>query len=617
MQQCEPTRTPEIDHAALRAKYLAERDKRLRPEGQGQYLVAEGEFEEFHEADPHTRVLPRPPIAEDIDVAVLGGGFAGLIAGARLRQAGVDDVRVIEHAADFGGAWYWNRYPGIQCDTDSYCYLPMLEETGYMPKQKYALGDEVFEHCRRIGRHVGLYDKAIFSTLIRSLEWDEEIERWRIGTNRGDDIRARFVVMCQGPFNRPKLPGIPGITDFKGHTFHTARWDYDYAGGDMTGGLDGLEGKRVAVIGTGASGIQVVPHIARHAEHLYVFQRTPSTIDERGDVPTDPAWARTLKPGWQKERQRSFHTAAFEAFAPGDPDLVCDGWTEISRNLAAHLDATDGWAALADLPTFLELREIRDYEVMQRLRDRVDALVDDKDTAEALKPYYRFLCKRPCFNDRYLPTFNRPNVTLVDVSDTKGVERITERGIIARGAELPVDCIVFASGFEITTDLDRRFGIQPFTGRGGRSLYDHWAGGYRTLHGITSHGFPNLFFTGFIQGGVTASTTAMFEQQAVHIAYIVKEAMVRGASAVEPTAEAQDGWCETVKATAMESNAVFNRECTPGYYNSEGEERARSHLGEPYWLGFYAMEELLQNWRDSGEMDGLVLGGVPESSTHG
>ncbi|MFC7258397.1 flavin-containing monooxygenase [Streptomyces lutosisoli] len=606
MQKCAPTQTPETDHAALRAKYLFERDKRIRREGQKQYLEAEGEFEEFYEADPYTPVVPRPPISDDIDVAILGGGLSGLIAAARIQQAGVSSFRVIELGGDFGGAWYWNRYPGIQCDTDCYCYLPMLEETGYIPKQKYSFGDEVFEHCQRIGKHFGLYDKAVFSTLIRSLEWDDSILRWRIGTNRGDDIRARFVVMCQGPFNRPKLPGIPGITDFEGHTFHTARWDYAYTGGDVSGGLDKLADKRIAVIGTGASGIQVVPHLARSAQHLYVFQRTPSYIDERGNVPTDPAWVKTLEPGWQKERQRNFHTAAFEAFAPGQPDLVCDGWTEVSRNLAAHLDATGGWAALANPEKFLELREVQDYRAMQRLRDRVDATVEDKRTAEALKPYYRFLCKRPCFNDEYLPAFNRPNVTLVDVSDTKGVERITQKGIIAHGVEHEVDCIIFASGFEITTDLDRRLGIRPFTGRDGLSLYDHWAKGYRTLHGIMSHGFPNQFFTGFLQGGVTASTTAMFEQQAHHIAYVIQQTLARGASTVEPTAEAQDQWCATVKETAVD-NTSFQRECTPGYYNNEGEQLIRSHLGEPYWPGFYAFEDLLQAWRDSGGMQGLVL----------
>ncbi|QDN85797.1 NAD(P)/FAD-dependent oxidoreductase [Streptomyces sp. S1A1-8] len=606
MPKCAPTQTPETDHAALRAKYLLERDKRLRGEGQKQYLEAEGEFEEYYEADPYTPVVPRPPISQDIDVAILGGGLSGLITAARVKQAGVTGFRVIELGGDFGGAWYWNRYPGIQCDTDCYCYLPMLEEVGYIPKQKYSFGDEVFEHCQRIGKHFGLYDHAIFSTLIRSVVWDESIRRWRIGTNRGDDIRARFVVMCQGPFNRPKLPGIPGIRDFRGHTFHTARWDYAYTGGDMSGGLDKLADKRVAVIGTGASGVQVVPHLARSARHLYVFQRTPSYIDERGDVPTDPEWVKTLEPGWQKERQRNFHTAAFEAFAPGQPDLVCDGWTEVSRNLAAHLDATDGWAALADPEKFMELREIQDYRAMQRLRDRVDTVVEDERTARALKPYYRFLCKRPCFNDAYLPTFNRPNVTLVDVSDTKGVERITENGIIAHGVEHEVDCVIFASGFEITTDLDRRLGIRPFAGRDGLSLYDHWAKGYRTLHGVMSHGFPNQFFTGFLQGGVTASTTAMFEQQAQHIAYIIKETLARGASTVEPTEEAQDQWCATVRETAVD-NTNFQRECTPGYYNNEGEQQIRSHLGEPYWPGFYALEDLLQAWRDTGEMRGLVL----------
>jgi cyclohexanone monooxygenase len=607
MSKCEPTQTPEIDHAALRAKYLSERDKRLRAEGQKQYLATEGGFEEFYEGDPYTPVVPRPPVDEDIDVAILGGGFAGLIAGTQVKQAGVASFRIIELAGDFGGVWYWNRYPGIQNDTESYCYFPLLEETGYMPKEKYAHGNEVFEHAQRIGRHFGLYDHAIFATLVRSLEWDEEIKRWRIGTNRDDDIRARFVIMCQGPFNKPKLPGIPGIKDFKGHTFHSARWDYEYTGGDINGGLDKLAGKRVAVIGTGASGIQIIPHLARSAEHLFVFQRTATYIAERGDMPTDPEWVKTLRPGWKKERERNFHTGAFEAYAPGQPDLVCDAWTEVSRNTQAYLDATNGWADLTP-EKFLEIKEHQDYRAMQRQRDRVDTIVKDKKTAEALKPYYRFLCKRPGFSDEYLPTYNRPNVTLVDVSDTKGVERITAGGIIAHGTEYEVDCIIFASGFEITTDLDRRLGIAPFAGRDGLSLYDHWAKGYRTLHGITSHGFPNMFFTGFIQGGVTASTNAMFEQQANHIAYIIGQALARGASTAEPAEEAVEQWCATVKATAVEPWLQFQRECTPGYYNSEGEPMLRSHLGEPYWAGFYAMEDLLRAWRDSGEMEGLVLG---------
>ncbi|MFE6921972.1 flavin-containing monooxygenase [Nocardia sp. NPDC057663] len=605
MSDCAPTQTPDVDVEELRAVYLAERDKRVRTEGQGQYLVTDDGFTDFYEGDPYTRVVPREPITDDIGIAILGGGWAGLLAAARLEEAGVTDFRIIELAGDFGGAWYWNRYPGIQCDTDSYAYLPLLEETGYMPTEKYARGDECFEHAQRIGKHYNLYGRTIFSTLVKSLSWDDELDRWRIGTNRGDDLRARFVIMAQGPFNKPKLPGIPGISEFTGHTFHSARWDYEYTGGSMRGGLDKLAGKKVAVIGTGASGIQIVPHLAETAEHLYVFQRTPSYVYERGDVPTDPEWAASVQPGWTRERKRNFHTAAFEAFTPGQADLICDGWTEVSRNLEAHLSATGGWATLTP-EKFLELREIEDYKAMERVRRRVDEIVTDPATAAALKPYYRFLCKRPCFNDQYLPTFNRDNVTLVDVAKTKGVERITARGIVADGVEHAVDCIIFASGFEITTDLDRRFGIAPFAGRDGLSLYEHWGAGYQTLHGLTTRGFPNLFFTGFLQGGVTASTTDMFDQQAEHIAYILKRAVDTGATTVEPTAEAVREWVTTVRETAVD-NSTFQRECTPGYYNNEGEQTIRSHLGEPYWPGFYAFGDLLRAWRDSGDLPGLEL----------
>ncbi|GAA5060221.1 flavin-containing monooxygenase [Nocardia callitridis] len=606
MQHCESTQTPEVDIAALRQKYLTERDKRLRPEGQQQYLAAENEFADFYEEDPHLPVTPREALTTDIDVAVLGGGFAGLITAHRLRQAGITDFRIIELGGDFGGVWYWNRYPGIQIDSDSYCYLPLLEETGYMPKEKFSHGDECYEHAQRIGRHFGLYDSALFHTLIRSLEWDEQIQRWRVGTNRGDDIRARFVVMCQGPYNRPKLPGIPGITDFDGQIFHTARWDYAYTGGNLHGGLDKIADKRIAVIGTGSSGVQAIPHLARGAEHLTVFQRTPSYIFERDNHPTDPEWVKTLEPGWRSARQRNFHNAAYAFYSPGEPDLICDGWTEVARNLAAKLDRTDGWAALADPAKFLELKEIEDYRAMERLRRRVEATVEDQATAEKLKPYYRNLCKRPVFNDDYLPTFNRPNVTLVDVSESKGVERISEHGVVAGGTEYEVDCIILASGFEITTSLDRQYDIAPFTGRDGRSLYEHWGKGFRTLHGITAHGFPNIYFTGFIQGGVTAATTLMFEQQADHIAYIITQAHARGATVVEPTAQAEDEWVRTIRANTVD-NSTFVTECTPGYYNSEGEPNGRSFLGDPFWGGFYVLEDLLRAWRATGELAGLSL----------
>jgi cyclohexanone monooxygenase len=612
---CAPTPTPDdIDIDALRKKYQQERDRRLRPEGVQQYAETGHELADYYETDPHTPAVVRGPLGEEVDVAIMGGGFAGLLAAARLKEAGVASLRVVEMGGDFGGVWYWNRYPGIQCDNESYCYLPLLEETGYMPTARFVDGAEIYQHCKRIARHYGLEDCGLFGTTVRALRWDESIKRWRIDTNHGEsDVLARFVVMAAGPLNRPKLPGVPGINSFKGKSFHSSRWDYAYTGGDASGGLTGLADKRVAVIGTGASAIQIVPFVGRYAKQLVVFQRTPSSVDERGNRPTDPDWVKSLPPGWQRARQRNFHEWAYIPFPPGAPheDKICDFWTEVNRNLALKLTAL-GWPQMPP-EQMVAMREVEDYRVMERLRRRVATIVADPATAEALKPYYRFLCKRPCSNDDYLKTFNRPNVALVDVSGQQGVERITETGVVAGGVEHQVDCIIYASGFEVTSDLQRRLGIEEITGRGGLSLYDHWAEGFRTFHGFTTRGFPNQFFTGFTQAGVGANNTAMYDQQATHIAYLIAETLKRGAATVEPAEEAQDDWVRTVRENAIDVSA-FQMECTPSYFNDEGgrpgaggKRKFRTIYGEPYPAGFYAFGDLIEAWRDEGGMRGLVL----------
>jgi cyclohexanone monooxygenase len=317
-----------------------------------------------------------------------------------------------------------------------------------------------------------------------------------------------------------------------------------------------------------------------------------------------------LKPGWQRKRQRNFHRwSPFEGVVFGEPDLVCDFWTELGRNMTARIAAMDDPSSLT-LEQIMAIREEEDYKVMERLRRRIEGIVEDRETAEALKPYYRFLCKRPCSNDEYLRTFNRPNVTLVDVSDSKGVEQITETGVVAGGLEYQVDCIIHASGFEITTEISRRYAIDAIEGRDGVSLFDHWRDSYKTLHGMTARGFPNQFHTGFIQGGVAANTTAMLQQQAEHIAYIVSEALKRGAATVEPSQEAQDEWIRIIRENAVDTSA-FDQACTPGYYNNEGGgggEGIRTHLGDPYGPGFYVFDDLLQEWRAAGDLNGLVLG---------
>jgi cyclohexanone monooxygenase len=595
----------DIDLEEIRRKYQQERDKRIRAEGTAQYTEVADALAGFYETDPYSTPIVRDAISEDLDVAVLGGGFAGLIIGARLKQAGVADLRIIEMGGDFGGTWYWNRYPGVQCDVESYTYMPLLEELKYVPRDRYASGPEIHQHCRRIGEHFGLYGRALFGTIVRAIRWDDATKRWRVTTNRGDELRARFVVMASGVLNKPKLPGIPGIQTFKGKSFHTARWDFDYTGGDTQGGLVKLADKRVALIGTGASGIQVAPYLGRYAQHLYVFQRTPSSISERGNRPTNPEWAASLEPGWTSKRHRAFQQAVFEGFGSIDDDIIQDAWGEISRNVVRRVQALDR------PPTAEErerIQEVEDAKLMQALRNRVDAIVQDKATAEALKPYYRFMCKRPCFNDDYLPTFNRPTVTLVDVSGRNGIERITETGLIAGDVEYEVDCIIYASGFEVTHDHRRRFGIPVIDGRNGLSLYDHWREGLRTWHGLMAHGFPNQFFTGFTQNAVTAAHNLIYEQQARQIAHIVSETLARGFETAEPTPVAEEAWVQTIHRHLLVSTQ-FSAACTPGYYTNEGAGNRLSPLfGEPFGLGLTAFQQLLDEWRTSNDLEGLELG---------
>ena len=583
----------DFDPDALRDKYLAERDRRLRTDAYDQYVEVKGDFKHYID-DPYvTPGFTRDPITDAVDVIVIGGGFGGLMSAARLREAGVKDIRIIEKGGDFGGTWYWNRYPGAQCDIEAYIYLPLLEETGYIPKEKYSFAKEIREHSQRIGKTFDLYDKALFQTEIKEIRWNEGDNRWTVTTNRGDHMTARYIVMSNGPLNRPKLPGIPGIDSYKGHSFHTSRWDYDYTGGDNEGNLSKLADKRVAVIGTGATAVQCVPHLGKAAKHLYVFQRTPSSVDVRGNKPTDPEWAASLKPGWQKQRMDNFNILVSGGHQ--DVDLVSDGWTDIIRNLMIAAREDDGPAT----PEEVALKaEIADFKKMNQVRARVDATVKDPKTAEALKPWYRQFCKRPTFNDDYLPTFNRPNVTLVDTQG-KGVDRVTEKGLVVDGVEYEVDCIIFATGFEVGTAYTRRAGFEIY-GKDGKTLTDHWSDGTKTLHGLYSNGFPNCFHLGINQNTLTPNFPHILDEQSRHIAGVVKEANERQAQRVEPTAEAESGWVKTITENSN-FDINFRTSCTPGYYNGEG----RAGEGKGLFDGLYgpgpvAFFELMQGWRESG-----------------
>jgi cation diffusion facilitator CzcD-associated flavoprotein CzcO len=592
--------TLDFDPDALRAKYLAERDKRLRPDANEQYVEVAGDFSHYID-DPYVEPgFTRAPLTDEVDVMVIGGGFGGLLAAARLREAGVDRIRIIEKGGDFGGTWYWNRYPGAQCDIESYIYLPLLEETGYVPKEKYSFAAEIREHSRRIGEHFDLYKDACFQTEIRDLTWLEDEARWLITTNRDDRMKARFVVMSNGPLNRPKLPGVPGIDTFKGHSFHTSRWDYGYTGGDNEGNLTGLVDKRVGVIGTGATAIQSVPHLGRWAKQLYVFQRTPSSVDLRGNRPTDPDWAASLEPGWQKRRMENFNVLVSGGHQ--DEDLVSDGWTDIIRNLIS-IAAVRGDKPMTPDEAMAAM-EMADFRKMNQIRGRVDQTVEEAAAAEALKPWYRQFCKRPTFNDDYLPTFNRPNVTLVD-TEGQGVDRITETGVVVNGVHYELDCLIFATGFEVGTAYTRRAGYE-IRGRGGKPLSEHWAQGLRTLHGFMSAGFPNCFHMGVNHSTLTPNFPHLLKEQAAHIAHIIGETEQRQGKVVEPTPEAEAGWVQTVRDTAR-LNLAFRQACTPGYYNGEGRAGADDGLfANLYGPGPVKFFELIREWRDGG-MEGLEI----------
>ena len=618
----------DFDPEHLRKKYRLERDKRLRQDGNEQYQEVSGEFSYFAE-DPYLEeTIVREPLTDEVEVVIIGGGCGGMLAGARLREAGIDDFRIIEKGGDFGGTWYWNRYPGASCDIESYIYFPLLEETGFVPRQKYTNAPETLEYCKVICDKFNLYENACLQTEVTSTIWNEDTKRWLVKTNRDDEIKARYVVHSNGPLNRPKLPAIKGINDYKGHTFHTSRWDYEYTGGNSHGNLDNLKDKRVAIIGTGATAVQCVPHLGEGAKQLYVFQRTPSSIDVRNNQATDPDWISTQKEGWHDERRKNFETLLTGGRVK--EDLVSDGWTEAFRLLFGSLREKApskmkmaSWAASSIFSPemykkgfkaymtdkAMEAMDIRnamqmaDFQKMEQVRARADKVVKDEKTAESLKPYYNQFCKRPCFHDEYLDTFNRPNVELID-TDGKGLEEISEKGIVFNGKEYEVDCIIFATGFEVGTEYSRRAGYQ-IHGVEGKTVTQKWENGLATFHGMHSRGFPNAFFFGPGQSGFTATYTYSLDEQSIHLAYILEKLKDKGATRIEASQEAEEKWIETIIDKAR-ITADFQENCTPGYYNNEGKIN-QTPQNNTYGGGPIEFFSLMKKWRSKESLEGLEI----------
>ena len=538
-----PSDKPQEYYDEIKQKFAEARDLRLsyRPEGRSQYMSdLTGDLARY-EQDPWSQeVTPRAPINDTVECLFIGGGFSALLAAARLREKGVDSIRIVERGGDVGGTWYWNRYPGIACDVSAYDYLPLLDELNYVPGSFYAKGPEIFAHCQAIAQRYDLYGLAVFQTTVTSTVWDAEAKLWRISTDRGDTMSARFVICANGTLSKPKLSKIKGMERFKGYSFHSSRFDYAYTGDD----LSNLKDKVVGIIGTGASAVQIIPRVGRAAKALYVFQRTPSAIDIRDDVPTDPEWAASLKPGWQKERREK----------------------HMRGPVLSEADKIE----LANLPREEKIRrqENQNIEHMMFIHRRVEEIVQDKTTADALKPWYMHRCKRPCYDDEYLPAFNLPNVHLVD-TDGKGITEMGESGPIFEGREYPVDVLIYATGFEVQVT-----GIyNQIRGEGGLELNEKYAEGMRTVFGIHSHGYPNLFIMGGYQASFQFNLTFMLQTQGQHIADCIKYVRDHGHSTIDAKAETEQWWVDEVIRHRGKTNR--NKECTPGYYNFEGESNRR------------------------------------------
>ena len=545
-----------VFNAEEQARY---RDFKEARRGVADYMPMEGDFsrylEDVYSADP----VERESLDDECEILVVGAGFAGLLLWYKLRQAGFNDVRFCEKGGDVGGTWYWNRYPGIACDVEAYSYLPLLEEMGYIPSMKFASGFEILEYCQKMAEEFGFYDHCLFHTTVEKTVWNESSGRWSVHTDRGDSMKARYVILANGILTTPKLARIKGMEKYQGDSFHTSRWNYH---------VD-LEGKRVGIIGTGATAVQAVPELAKIVGELHVFQRTPSSVDVRDQRETTQEERQTWadEPGWAKARRARFAKISGGRTAIKANDDYLAGKVPDFKERKQHSEKLS--------PEEMIQKNLEsNFRIMEQIRGRVDAIVEDPETAASLKPYYPYGCKRPTFHDEYLPAFNRPNVTLVDTAPL-GVREITEHGIVHDGVEYPLDVLIYATGFQWMATST----FNMIEGRDGQTLNGKWQSeGTKTFLGIHSHGFPNLFVVSGPQGGGGSfNFTNAIEEHGDYIVWMLSTMRAQGVKIVDVRKEPEDRYAAHCRNADINSAPL--RDCI-SYYNGEGD-------AEPGSLAYY------------------------------
>ena len=623
-----------VDALQVEQRYGEERAKRLRDEGIEQFvdISTSEKFQHFQE-DPFID----PAAAKEVhtmfpdshcEVLIIGAGWGGLLYAVRMIEAGVRpaDLRIIDTAGGFGGTWYYNRYPGLMCDVESYCYLPLLEETGYMPKHRYSYGEEIRSYANLVAEKYNVANSAVFLTKAEKLVWDEATKEWQVELVqrlRGKppqtlNIRSHFVAMVNGVLNWPKLPRLQGILDYQGEIFHSSRWNYATTGGSQEDpSLTKLKDKRVAIIGTGCSAVQAVPHLARWSKHLYAVQRTPSAVDSRDQRQTDPERFRkevATSPGWQRERLRNFHQH-FTLDKQPTINLVDDQWTH-AVGLVAIAGNSAGPKSPEELPAYMKTLHSLDLPRQNRIRSRVSQAVNDQNIAKKLQAWYPTWCKRPAFHDEYLSSFNRDNVTLIDTQG-KGFDSLTADSIVVGSESYPVDIIILATGFRPP------FGGTPaekanltITGRNGVSMTQEWArDGASTLHGALDRNFPNLFLSGPWQASISPNFLFNMDALAKHSAYILLRAKQRAGGkpfAVAPTRAATEDWAMQLLARSVPMGAAAG--CTPSYFNLEGmidrltlEEQMKMGKSGIWGRDIEDFVEHIEGWRAEGSMKGIEV----------